>query len=81
MDVGGVDAERVKHIVHGCAHGAGAAHVVFDVLGCLVVFEVGVVDYLVDEAGGVFHAGGIGSGVGTVEGKVELEVGEFFLEV
>ena len=34
-----------------------------------------------DEAGSVGHAGGIGGGVGTVEGQVEVEVGEVFLQL
>ena len=34
-----------------------------------------------DEAGGVGHAGGVGGGVGTVEGQVEVEVGKVFLQL
>ena len=68
-DVFGLDAEGVKHGDDGFAHGAGAAHVVFDVLGGGMVFEIGVVHDVVDEACGVLHAGGIGSGVGTVDGR------------
>ena len=77
----GLDAEVVEHIDYGAAHGAGTAHVVLDVLGGGVVLEVGVVHDLVDEAGGIGHAGGIGSGVGPVEGEVEVEVGEVLLQL
>ena len=59
-DVLGLDAEVVEHVDDGAAHGAGAAHVVLYVLGGGVVLEVGVVHDLVDEAGGVGHAGGVG---------------------
>ena len=62
-DVFGLDTEVVEHIDYSTAHGAGAAHVVLDVLWGGVVLEVGVVHDLVDEAGGVGHSGGVGGGI------------------
>ena len=76
-----MDAEGVEHIDHGAAHRAGAAHVVLDVLGGGVVLEVGVVHHLMDETRGVGDTGGVGGGVGTVEGQVEVEVREILLQL
>ena len=45
-----------------------------------MVFQVGVVHHLMHEACGVFHACGIGCGIGTVESQVEMEVGEILLQ-
>ena len=80
-DVFALDAEVVEHVDDGFGHGSGAAHVVFDVLGCGVVLEVGLVHDVVDEAWGVGYASFVGSGVGTVEGEMEVEVGEILLEL
>ena len=46
-----------------------------------MVFEICVVDYLMNESGGVFHTGRIRRGVGAVKGEMELEVGEFLLKL
>ena len=43
-----------------------------------MVFQIGVVHHIVHEAGGVRHTSGIGGRVGTVQGEVEMEVGEVF---
>ena len=75
-DAFGLYAETVEHADYGFRHGARAAHVVFNVFRCIVVLEVGVEHHLMYKASGVFHAGCIGCGVGTVqEGqRVEAEV-------
>ncbi len=80
-DVFALDAEVVEHVDDGFGHGSGTAHVVFDVLGGWVVLEVGLVHNVVDEAGGVGYAGFVGCWVGTVEGQMEVEVGEVLLEL
>lgn len=46
-----------------------------------MVLEVGVVHHVVDEARGVWYAGFVGCGVGTVESKMEVEVGEVLLQL
>ena len=76
-----IDTERVEHGNNGLRHGAGTAHVVLDILGGFVVFEVCFVDNLVYETGGIFHACGIGGRVGTVERQMERKVGEFLFEM
>ena len=73
-------SEAVEHAVDGVAHRAGSAHIVFDILGIGMIFEIGVVDHLMDEARGIGNSDFIGDRIGTVERKMELEVGEFFFE-
>ena len=46
-----------------------------------MVLEVGLVHHVVDEAGGVLHAGGVGGRVRTVEGQGEVEVRELLLDL
>ena len=46
-----------------------------------MVLEVGVVHHVVDEAGGVGYASFVGCWVGTVEGQMEVEVGEVLFEL
>ena len=62
--------EAVEHALYGFRHGAGAAHVVLDVFGCVVILEVGVVQDVVNESSGVLHACGIGGRIGSVEGDL-----------
>ena len=75
------DAEVGEHTHDGLAHGAGTAHIVFDILGSLVVFEVGLEHHLVYEAGGVGNTCLISCRIRTVEGKVEMEIGELLLQL
>ena len=39
-----------------------------------MVLQIGVEHHLVYEARSIFHTSGIGCGIGTVEGEVEVEV-------
>ena len=75
-----IDAERVEHGDDGLRHGARTTHVVFDILGSIVVLQIGVEHHLMDEARSVLHASSIGCGVWTVEGEVEVEVGILLLQ-
>lgn len=81
QDIFGGNTEIIKHVDHSGAHWAGSAHVVFDVLGGFVVFQVGVVHHIMHETSGIRYASRIGGGVGTVQGEVEMKVGEVFLEL
>ena len=49
-DALGLYAETVEHGNHGLRHGTGTAHIVLDVLGSFVVFEIGLKHHLMDEA-------------------------------
>ena len=71
----GIDAEVVEHRDDGSRHRAGAAHVVLDILGSLVVLQIGVEHHLMNEARSVLHACCIGCRIWTVESQVEVEVG------
>ena len=74
-------AKVVEHRGDGFGHRPRTAHIVFDVLGSGVVLEVGVVHHVVDEACGVGYASFVGSGNGTIEGQMEVEVGEVLLQL
>ena len=56
-DALGLYTEGVEHGDYCLRHRTGTAHVVLDVLGSLVVLQVGFEHDLMDEARGVFHAG------------------------
>lgn len=75
----GSDAEAVEQVENALGHHWGTAHEVLYVFGCIVVFEVGLVHYIVDEAGNIFHACCICCGIGTVESKMEVEIREILL--
>ena len=77
----GFDTKIVEHLIDSGAHWAGPTHIIFDVLGVGVVFEIGVENNLVDETGSVFDVCGIGGGVGAVEREMEFEVGEIFFQL
>ena len=76
------NTEVVEHLLNSFRHRAGTTHVVFDVFGSFVVFQVSLVNYVVYEARSVLHARCIGCRIGTVQCKMELEVGEilFYLQ-
>ena len=75
------DAEAVKQVVDGADHHRRTAHEVLDVLGCLVILQVGLVHHIVDKARGVLDTGGVRGGIRTVESEVELEVRELPLDL
>ena len=75
------NAQVVEHVNDSGAHRAGTAHVVFDVLGSGMVFQIGVEHHLVHETCRIGDACRIGGGVGTVQGEVEMEVGEVALQL
>ena len=68
------NAQIVKHIDHSGTHRARAAHIVFDVLGRGMVFQIDFVHHIVHKTSGILHALGIGGRVGTVKGEMEMEV-------
>ena len=66
VDRFGIYAEIVKHFVDSGTHRAGATHVVLDVLRIGMIFQICLVDYLMNETGSIFHTGGIGGRIRTV---------------
>ena len=70
MDTCGVYTELIEHAFYSLAHRAGTAHIVFDILGTVVIFQIIVVNHLMDETRSIFDARGIGSRIGTVERKM-----------
>ena len=60
------NTEVVKHLLNSFRHRTGTTHVVFDVFGSFVVFQVSLVNYVVYEARSILHARCIGGRVGTV---------------
>ena len=81
VDVFGIDTKRVKHLIDCVAHHARTTHVVLDVFRRRVILEIGVVHHLMHKSRRICHSGSIGSRVGTVERKVELEVREILLKL
>ena len=75
------NTEVVEHLLDSLRHRAGTTHVIFDVFGSFVVFQVSFVNYVVYEARSVLHACCIGCRIGTVQCKVELEVGEILFNL
>ena len=69
-----LNAKRIEHLNNSIRHGARTAHVVLDIFGCLVILQIGVIHHLMDETWCVLHACCICSWIGTVEGKMEVEV-------
>ena len=75
------NTEVVEHLLNSFRHRTGTAHVVFDVFGSFVVFQVSLVNYVVYEARSILHARCIGCRIGTVQCKMELEVGEILFNL
>ena len=73
----GGNTEIPKHFLHGTRHGAGTAHIIFDVFGRLVVFEVMVVKHLMDKSGITCP---VVFGLRIGKGNIELEIGEIALD-
>ena len=46
-----------------------------------MVFEICLVEYVVNESGGILHACGIGLGIGTVERQIEAEIREVLFDL
>ncbi len=79
-DAIGIHAEAIEHLLNRLTHRAGSAHVILDVFGCVVIFQIGFIHHLVYESHGVRHTGFVGLGVGTIQREVEMEVGIFFFQ-
>ena len=77
MYVFGIDAERVKHFVNSRTHRSGSTHVIFNIFRRIMIFEVCVINNLMNKSGSIFHARSIGCRIGTVKSQMEVEVGEF----
>ena len=75
-----LNTQRVEHGHNGLRHWARTTHVVFNILWCLMVFEVCIEHDLMNEACCVFYTSSVGSRIRTVERKMEVEVGELLLQ-
>ena len=77
VDIFGFNTKRIEHLVYSVTHWAGTTHVVFDIFWCFMIFEICLIDNLVNKARSVLHACCISSWIRTVKCQVETEIGEF----
>ena len=81
MDVFRLHTQRIEHLVDSRAHRAGAAHVILDVLGIVMILQIGVVDHLMHKARSVAYARCVGCRIRTVERQMEMEIGKILLKL
>ena len=79
-DVCIIDAQRVEQVEDGLRHHRRTAEVVLDVLGSVMLLEVGVAHNRSDEARGVLDTELVCLRVRTVQRQVEMEVRELLLQ-
>ena len=75
-DIGIVHTEGVEEIQYRLGHHRRTAEVVLDVLGSVMLLEVGVAHNRSDEARGVLDTQLVGLRVRTIQREVEMEVRE-----
>ena len=71
----------MQEVEHGLRHHWRTAEVVFAVFGSLVSLEIGIAHHWRNEARRVLDACCICLRIGTVESKVEMEIGEVLLQL
>ena len=79
-DVSVIHTKRVEQVEDGLGHHRRTAEVVLDILGSVMLLEVGVAHDRSDEARGVLDTQLVGLRVRTIQREVEMEVGELLLQ-
>ena len=73
--------EAVEKVYYRLCHHRRTAHEVDDALWLIVLLEICLIENIVYEACNIRYTSLVCHGIGTVEGEVELEVGELLLNL
>lgn len=72
--------ETVEHADHSLRHRAGTAHVIFDILRRIVVFQISLIHHVMHKARSVLHACCVCGRIRTVQSQMEMEIREILFQ-